>query len=523
MRCISTLFLLTAVVAIAQAQSAPEIEWQRCLGGTQLEVAQDILTTSDNGVIVLGSTNSADGDVSGFHGGSNDYWVVKLDQQGAIQWQRALGGSDTDTPGGIATTQDGGYVVVGTSRSNDGDVSGNHGSTDVWVVKLSGAGTLEWQRSYGGSATETGYAIIELPDAGYLLAGETGSTDGDVSTNLGSTDIWVVRIDQVGEIIWERSYGGNSFDVAFAMGHGLGDTILVAGYTASSTDDVSVALGIEDQWVFAISSTNGNIYWERSVGGTGYDLAGGVTGCSDGGAILVGWSSSTDGDAQGNHGGQFDILAARLSAQGQVLWSRVYGGTGIETCVAVLQQPDGGFLFGARTTSEDGDVVGQPQLADVWLFRTNEAGNIIWQTLLGGSNNESTAAIDHTPDGGIILLGTTNSNDGDVSGNNGAADFWVVKFAPEFNSIAEFTNPQSITLVPNPARERVTLSSTSIPSGTVDVLLFDALGQLVGQNERHWQQGAPLELNLGEWVPGVYTTMVRSEEALWSARLVIME
>ena len=522
MRCITSLFFALALATLALGQAAPPIEWQRCLGGSGAEDARDIAITSDNGFVVIGSTNSVDGDVSGFHGGSSDYWVVKLNEQGLIEWQRTLGGSNSDSGCGIAATEDGGCIVIGNSRSTDGDVSGNHGWSDVWVVKLSVSGTVEWQRSYGGSETDTGYGILELTDGGYIFAGETNSVDGDVSANLGSTDVWVVRIDQVGEILWERSYGGNSFDVAFALDHGLGDTIIVAGYTTSATDDVSTPLGIEDQWVIAISSTDGNLYWERSIGGTGYDVAGGVTGCSDGGAMVVGWSTSTTGDAQGNHG-QFDILAARLGAQGQVQWSRVYGGTGSEKCSAVLQQADGGFLFGARTNSEDGDVVGEPQLDDVWLFRTDEAGAIIWQTILGGSNHETTAAIHHTPDGGYILLGTSISNDGDVSGNNGSNDFWVVKFRPELNSIAEFEDSRTITLSPNPTRDRVALSATGIPNGMVEIILFDAIGQIVHQQQGHWQEGSPMELELNGSAPGLYTTVLLSKEAAWSARLVIME
>ena len=139
-------FLLIAlfIFAFSNAQ-APAIQWQKTLGGTGEDYAQSIQPTTDGGYIVAGWTNSNDGDVTGNHG-IYDCWVVKLNPSGTIQWQKTLGGTSYDVAYSIQPTMDGGYIVAGYTASNDGDVTGNHGSYDYWVVKLNPSGTIQWKK-----------------------------------------------------------------------------------------------------------------------------------------------------------------------------------------------------------------------------------------------------------------------------------------------------------------------------------------------------------------------------------------
>ena len=157
----------------------------------------------DNGYIVLGHTTSLDGDVIGYHGGGTyraDIWVVKLTSQGSIEWQKCLGGTKNEQPYSLLQTADGGYLVAGNTASNDGDVNGFHGSEDIWVVKLTSEGSTEWQRCLGGGGYERVTwgidmgGILQTPDGGYITTGMTESNDGDVSGNHGSADIWVVKL-----------------------------------------------------------------------------------------------------------------------------------------------------------------------------------------------------------------------------------------------------------------------------------------------------------------------------------------
>jgi hypothetical protein len=120
--------------------------------------------------------------------------VVKLDESGIIQWQRSLGGSDFERAKSVLQTSDGGYIVAGHSKSTDGDVVGNHGALDYWVVKLHGNGILLWQKCLGGSGHDEAYSILQTSNGGYIVAGYSESTDGDVTGHHGFRDSWVVKL-----------------------------------------------------------------------------------------------------------------------------------------------------------------------------------------------------------------------------------------------------------------------------------------------------------------------------------------
>ncbi|MCD6449891.1 MAG: PEGA domain-containing protein, partial [Thermotogaceae bacterium] len=175
-------------------KTAPSIIWQKALGGSSKDWAYSIQQTSDGGYIVAGWTRSYyNGDVSEYHG-YIDAWVVKLGESGNIEWQKALGGSEGDEAHSIQQTRDGGYIVAGCTRSNDGDVSGNHGKVDAWVVKLGESGNIEWQKALGGSFWDKAYSIQQTSDGGFIVAGRTASNDGDVSGNHGEVDAWIVKL-----------------------------------------------------------------------------------------------------------------------------------------------------------------------------------------------------------------------------------------------------------------------------------------------------------------------------------------
>ena len=161
------------------------------MGSSTDDQGYDIRQTPDGGFIVTGYSSSNDGDVSGNHGGE-DVWVVKLNNTGTIQWQKSFGGSENDEGYSVQLTTDGGYIICGQSASNNGDVTGNHGNSDVWVVKLNSAGSIQWQKSFGGSGEDAGL-IWQTTDGGYIVVGYTSSNDGDITGNHGGDDAWVIN------------------------------------------------------------------------------------------------------------------------------------------------------------------------------------------------------------------------------------------------------------------------------------------------------------------------------------------
>ncbi len=169
------------------------LQWQKALGGSEEDLLSSIIGTNDGGFIASGFTGSNDGDVSGNHG-SVDGWVVKLDSGGDIQWQRCVGGSGIDQLYSVVATADGGYVAVGSTNSSDGDVSGSLGGPDGWVVKLDSLGNVLWDHSLGGSGTDILRNIRKTSDGGFVVAGETGSTDGYATGNHGGNDMWIEKL-----------------------------------------------------------------------------------------------------------------------------------------------------------------------------------------------------------------------------------------------------------------------------------------------------------------------------------------
>ncbi len=248
------LLLLCAAFCFAAycAAQAPVIEWQKTLGGSDYDNARSFATTSDGGFVVAGSTRSTDGDVTNNHGG-DDYWVVKLDPGGNPQWQKTLGGSASDRASSIVPTSDGGYVVAGYTPSTDGDVTNNHGNTDYWVVKLDPGGTLQWQRTLGGSYSEYSNAIAPTSDGGYVVAGYTNSTDGDVTNNHGNDDYWVVKLDPGGNLQWQKTLGGSADDMAKSIAPINNGGYVVSGTLLSRNGDVTNHHGNCDYWVVKLT------------------------------------------------------------------------------------------------------------------------------------------------------------------------------------------------------------------------------------------------------------------------------
>mgnify|MGYP000980357507 CR=1 FL=1 len=417
------LILFNGVNNKSHAQ-APSIEWQRCLGGTNTDIAQSIQQTSDGGFIVAGGTESNDGDVSGNHG-AYDYWVVKLNSSGDIEWQKCLGGTDWDKAYSIQQTSDGGFIVSGYIGSNDGDVSGNHGYDDAWVVKLNSSGDIEWQKCLGGTDNDFANSIQQSNDGGFIVAGFKESNESDMSGNHGAIDALVVKLNSSGDIEWQKCLGGTDYDSAHSIQQISDGGFIVAGRTRSNNGDVSGNHGACDAWVVKLNSS-GDIEWQKCLGGTDNDYANSIQQTSDGGFIVAGGTHSNDGDVSGNHG-RDDAWVVKLNSTGDIEWQKCLGGTDNDFANSIQQSSDGGFIVAGETKSNDGDVSGNHGVYDYWVVKLNSSGDIEWQKCLGGTDYDYAYSIHQTSDGGFIVAGNTASNDGDVSGNHGASDAWVVK------------------------------------------------------------------------------------------------
>src|SRR4051812_25721754 len=210
-----TLLVITLTVIKGVALSQPTIQWQKSLGGTKGDAANSVAATNNGGYILAGQTVSSNGNVTSNHGGA-DYWIVKVNSAGGIEWQKSPGGSLYEEAYAVKQTSDNGYIIAGASRSNDGDVTGHHGSdtskADYWVIKLNSVGNIEWEKSLGGVGDDVARCVQQTSDGGYIVAGTSNSTDGDVTGNHGGNDYWVIKLSAAGAIEWQKSLGGSADD-----------------------------------------------------------------------------------------------------------------------------------------------------------------------------------------------------------------------------------------------------------------------------------------------------------------------
>ncbi len=430
----------------AWAQLPDKIVWQKCLGGTADEFAYSVVKTTDGGIVVAGYTDSQNGDVVGNHGGE-DGWVVKLNSAGVIQWAKCLGGTASDYLYSIIQTSDSGYAVAGQTLSSDGDVSGNHGGGDAWVVKLNDTGGIEWQHCYGGSSSEIFSSISQTSDGGYVMGGQTMSTDGDVSGFHGGvfSDAWVVKINGTGAIQWQKCLGGNEDDVSSAVIQTAGGEFIMAGTTGSvNNGDVHGFLGgSSDAWVVMLSDSV--IQWQECLGGTGEDAANSIIQTTDGGFVLAAYTTSDDDDVSGLHGVYYgDAWIVKLNGVGDIQWQKCYGGTEDDDARSIVQTNDNGFVFAGTTVSNDGDVSGYFGGVDEWVVKLTDSGKIQWQKCLGGTNVDIANSIIQTSSSNYVVAGYTGSNDSDVSGNHGSGlDEWVVTLGDPPAPVINYITPDA--------------------------------------------------------------------------------
>ena len=435
---------------------AQTIQWQNSLGGSDDDHAMCVQQTSDGGFILAGYSVSNDGDVTGNHG-NDDYWVVKLEPSGNMAWQKSLGGSETERALSIQQTNDGGFIVAGYSKSNDGDVTNNHGSSDYWVVKLFASGDIEWQKSLGGSEGDIAKSIQQTADGGFIIAGTSESMDGDVTVNNGGSDYWVVKLYASGDIEWQKSLGGADYEITSSIQQTSDGGYIVAGGSQSLNGDVIDNHGSYDYWIVKLDAS-GNIMWQKNLGGSSGEVARSIQQTSDDGFIVAGGSGSTDGDVTNNHG-YHDYWVMKLDTSGNILWQKSLGGSESERAFSIQQTTDDGFIVAGHSRSADGDVNGNYGNYDSWVVNMDASGNIVWQKNLGGSDYDYTNSIQQTIDGGFIVASSSNSDDGDLTVNQGGSDYWVVKLGAGTTSVDESYQEISSKIIirPNPIEDKAVL------------------------------------------------------------------
>lgn len=409
----------------------PTLEWQKTYGGSKDDAATSICMTRDGNYLIGGRSFSKDGDLSN-NKGSSDFFVMKINSLGTILWQINLGGQNLEYLESMTELIDGRIIAVGYATSKDGDLNENKGIRDYWIVELSEKGEFSSQRTVGGKESDYAFSVSATAEGGYIVIGKTDSQNGDIGQSKGGTDGWAVKFSKTGELLWEKSYGGTNRDVAESIQTTKDGGYVFAGYTNSSDGDVTTNYGYNDAWIVK-TNVDGDIEWQKTYGGTLDDELNDIQQTSDGGYITVGFSKSSDRIVKTNRGGE-DIWVIKLDDEGVIEWQKTIGGTKREIAYSVRETYDNGYIVVGFSESDDIDAKINRGNKDFWVIKLNRKGDMEWQKSFGGLYDDFPHSVVESKDHGFVVVGSTLSYDRDVSSNKGGEDFWVIKLSSD-NSI----------------------------------------------------------------------------------------
>ncbi len=372
-------------IAFSKTTNGPEVEWNYTYGGSNDEECYGVCQTQDGGFVCTGVTDSY---------GSDNLWLLKVDENGTEVWNQSFGGSEWDIGVSVIELDDGSLIVIGIKESY-GD-----GNADAWLLKTDEFGEALWNKTYGGSDYEEVYTIVEIQDAGFLFGGLTESY------GAGSGDAWVVRTDPDGVEIWNQTYGGSAWDWIGIEGiaqTASGDFVFAGQTDSYATDD-------SDLWVIYTDEA-GVEYWNKTYGGIGWQMGFAIQVCDDGQFAVAGMTNENGGSSE-------DIWLLKIHQDGTVLWNQSYGGTQSDECWSLQQTRDRGFLLVGSTYSYSAGS------SDLWVIQTDADGNEKWNQSFGGSQWDYGTSVRLTADRGAIICGITKSFTPGFT-----EDVWLIKLA----------------------------------------------------------------------------------------------
>ncbi|MCB9282318.1 MAG: T9SS type A sorting domain-containing protein [Lewinellaceae bacterium] len=449
--------------------SQVELQWQNNFGGTGDEELVEMYPTNDGGFILFGYSSSNDNDVSGNHG-LRDFWIVKLDENRAIQWQKSYGGTQDDYCLEGKVTFDGGYVVIGSTYSPDGDVVGHQGFEDLWIINLDQAGEVIWKKTIGTTKNDLGYDVLPLQEGGFILVGvfnDSSLTDNDVA-------VW--KLNESGDILWTKSIGGSMLDELYNIERATDGGFILCGRTQSNDGDISGNHGLDDAWIVKLDQ-DGEIEWQKVMGGSNSDFAQKALALDDGGYLISGYSASEDGDVTVSKG-KLDYWMIRLDAAGNLIWQKSFGGSNLDVALCNPIVFNDGFLVGGWSRSTDGDVGGLHGIfGDMWVVKLDTLGNLEWEKNIGGTGFDDGRVLVPVDGNAFIIAGTSTSSDGDILANYGGQDYFMCR-VDVVTDVKDVYQQDNIRIFPIPASEKINVQTTD-NGDIIQITLLDIQGNVL--------------------------------------------
>lgn len=511
--------------------------WDYRYGGTYIENLAGVIPGNDGGYLMCGSSYSlGTGDVTKVNydttGNTQDFWILKINEQGVKEWDRSYGGADSDVPASVCSN--GEYYFVGGTTISDssGDISSNRIDTayergDFWVIKIDSHGQKIWDKRFGGYRNDALMSIVPSIDGGCLAVGFTISgISGDVTTpaydTAKSADYWVVKLGSNGNKMWDRRYGGPDNDYAYTAIHTSDGGFMIGGISNSSAGDEKSEPSwnsiYTDAWVIRIDSA-GNKLWDKTLGTvmpeTLYSMIE-----DEHGNVYLGISSSGSGGSftYPNLGPNFsssDFILYKMDSEGNDIWNKRYGGSGIDGLFHLTLTESNGVILTGKSNSPISGNKTEANLAEVeiWVLAVDSNGTVLWDKTIHntGTNFEIYGATFATEGGCYTTFEYTNSGIGGYKSQanwdttNAATDIWAIQYC--FDTVSGFTTNvgyTSVTLHPNPTSTHITLMGAE-PNSTATI--SNIQGQVVLQSEI---RSSPSHISVEPLPPGLYFCILQS-------------
>ena len=407
------------------------LDFAKTFGGSKNEVFYSIDKTIDGGYVIAGYTQSVDGDIITKTAASFDFWIQKFSADNTLEWQKTFGGSEDDSAASIIQTKDGGFAVLGYSKSSDTDVSVNAGDKDFWFLKLSNNGNLLWEKTFGFSGADYGTTLLEAKDGGFLITGvlDVSGSNGEGNSKSRATkhtggDYWAIKTDQAGNLEWSQFFGGSFTEVPLGIIETDDNNFIVVGSSDSTDFNISNSKGSYDFWITKLAP-NGNLIWEKSFGGTQIDEAKAITNTNDGNFLIVGDTRSKDKDVSVNNGAA-DVWILKISTEGNLIWEKTIGGSNFDVARAVYRTQDNGFLIAGSSRSLDNGFENKGQ-NDALILKIDDSGNLLWQKTFGGSEIDFFYGVVELNNTAVVAVGESSSSNQDIINNKGFTDALIIQ------------------------------------------------------------------------------------------------
>jgi hypothetical protein len=491
-----------------------QIDWQNCFNGPKDDNAYGICSTGD-GYFIIGNYEQPNDIPPGY--GQHDIWLIKTDLFGNYLWDKKYGGTgDLDDTGiNIFPSGDGNFYLVCSALSSDGDISFDPypESPNFWIVKIDSDGNILWDKIVGGNCGDGARSGTPTSDGGLVATGFTCSSDGEVSQYYGYYDLWAIKLNSYGQKQWDFTLGTLGDERAITMIETIDHGFLIGGTSMSEGDGNYSCMPHSpgSEALVVKLDSNGVLLWDKCYGGSEYDYAFSVLEIEEG-YMIAGISLSNDGDVlnSGWHGME-DIWLFKLDFDGNLLWQKCYGGSGMDIPQKIFRTEDGGYMVIGYTNSHDGDVVDNISIgnySDIWIFKIDASGTLLWQRCKGSEDNETmqSTALQISNTNYVISTNIYPSINGDVACpppleyNPG---IWFFEISDTTVGIPCFTNHESrFVMYPNPADNYLVFENNSAQSmNNYQIQIVNLFGQLITTHEIN---NSKTVIITHDFAPGIY-------------------